>query len=110
MDEQIELRYRPRLYQLADRIALLHEIFWAAGGIEELSRAHVDAEVVVQRGEDLLHVDRAVLGVPCIGGCRADRLTGRHAAAGQKGPHHLGPMVAPGAIIHARRAAELAPQ
>src|SRR4051794_38968273 len=39
----------------------------------------------------------------------ADDLAGPHAATGQQGTAHLRPVVAAGAVVDARRAAELAP-
>ena len=40
---------------------------------------------------------------------RADGLAGLHAAAGQQGATDLRPVVAAGAVVDPRRAAELAP-
>ena len=69
----------------------------------------VDAQVVVERGEDFLEVDRAVLGLGAQAIGRADDLAGAHAAAGQQGAGDVGPVVAAGVLVDLGRAAEFAP-
>ena len=58
--------------------------------------AGVDAQAVVERGVDFLEVHRAVLGFRGRAVGRADHLAGAHAAAGQQGARHVGPVVAAG--------------
>ena len=69
----------------------------------------VDAEVVVERGEDFAEGDGAVDGVFAQAVRRADHLAGPHAAAGQQGAADLRPVVAAGVFVDLRRAAEFAP-
>ena len=64
---------------------------------------------MVERGEDVLEGDRAVLGVTGRLVGRADHLAGAHAAAGQEGEIHRRPVVAAGVLVDLGRAAELAP-
>src|SRR6267378_665152 len=77
--------------------------------IDHRSGRGINAQVMVDRGDYVLHVHRPFLGefAKPVGG--ANYLTGTHAAAGQQGAAYLRPMVATSAGINSRRAAELAP-
>src|SRR5581483_9270838 len=88
---------------------IFDQVLRAAGGVVDERGVHVDAQVVVQRGEDFAVSDRAVGGVfaQAVGG--ADDLAGTHAAAGHEAATHRGPVVAARVVVDARRAAELAP-
>src|SRR4029450_10763423 len=85
--------YKSDLRQLADQIALFDQVLWAARGVEELRGADVDAHIVIERGKDFLHLDRAVLGILGVLRCRADHLAQPHAAAGEEGRAQLPPTV-----------------
>src|SRR5262245_9074731 len=69
----------------------------------------VDAEVVVDGGEDVAEMDRVLRGVTAdaVGG--AEHLAGGHAAARHDAVVDRSPMVAASVAIDARRAAELTP-
>src|SRR5262249_42794145 len=71
--------------------------------------ARVDAQIVVERGENVLEGDRPILGVS--GGLvgRAGDLAGAHTAAGQQGEIDGRPVIAAGILVDLGSAAEFAP-
>src|SRR5688572_439225 len=89
--------------------AFVDEILRAAAEVEFADGAQVEAEVVIERGPDFLEADGPADRVLAQAVGRADDLTGPHAAAGEQGARDLRPVVAAGAAVDLRRAAELAP-
>ncbi len=69
----------------------------------------VDAQVVVDGGQDVLVVDRPAGGRAAQLVGRADHLADLHAAAEEQGRVDPGPVVAAGVLVDLGRAAELAP-
>src|SRR5207249_694723 len=96
------------LHQLPN-YRLLDDVLRPAGRVADGGLGGVNAQVVIQGGENLLEMHRPLLGVLAqpIGG--ADGLTSAHAAAGQDGTTDLRPMVAAGVFVDSRCAAKLAP-
>src|SRR5262245_30309706 len=96
------------LREFGERL-FLDEKLGAAGGIGEAGLRHVDAQVLVERGEDLLEVDGTLGGffAEAVGG--ADDLADAHSAAGEERAAYVRPVVAAGLFVDARSAAELAP-
>ena len=81
----------------------------AVGGVVDHGVLDVDAKLVIQRGEDVLVVHRAILRFLAQAVGRTDDLAHAHAAAGQKGTRGLGPVVSASRFVDARRAPEFAP-
>ena len=71
------------LHDLADWDPVFDQVLRAACRVGDSRRAGVDAEVLVDRRDDFLHVNRAVEGVLAESVSGADGLAGSHAAAGQ---------------------------
>ena len=69
----------------------------------------VDAQVVVDGGQDVVVVDRSAGGRAAELVGRADDLADLHAAAGEQGRVDPRPVVAAGVLVDLGRAAELAP-
>src|SRR5262249_11181344 len=88
---------------------LLRQMLRAAGGIIHGVRHWVEAQIVIDRGHDFAESGGPGRGkfAQAVGG--ADDLAGLHAAAGHDGTAYLRPVVAAGAVVDARRAAEFAP-
>ena len=82
------------------------EVVGAAGEVGDGDLIRVDAELVVERGEDLAEVDAAVgdFAAETVGG--TDDVAGFHAAAGEEGGEGLGVVVASVAGAELRGAAE----
>ena len=98
------------LHQLANRFAVEEDRDWASGEIEELV-AVVDAEVVVDRGEQVLRMERAFGRVFGFGVGGSDDLAHRKSTAGDQRGLSLRPVVSAEATVgrsDARSAAELA--
>ena len=98
------------LDQFADGLgAVFDEVARATLGVFDGGGVHVDAEVVVEGGEDFLKGDGAAVGFAAetVGG--ADDLAALHAAAGEEGHGDAGPVVATDLGADARGAAEFAP-
>src|SRR5262245_57955364 len=73
------------LQQLADHFAVVEQVLWAAGGVGDGDLAGVDAEVLIERGKNVLISDGPA---ECGGGIAvgfADHLPGLHSAAGEDG-------------------------
>lgn len=81
----------------------------SACGIDDGGRSDVDPEVVIEGGDDFLHMDRSFLGIFTEAVGRADGLAGSHTAAGEIGAADLSPVIATCTIVDFRCAAELAP-
>src|SRR4051812_35785343 len=73
---------------------VLDQVLRAAGRVNECRRAHVDAKVVIERGDDFLEMAWAVLGILAEAIRAADRLARAHATAGEQGAADRGPVVA----------------
>ena len=69
----------------------------------------VDAQVVVDGGQDVLVMDRPAGGRAAQLVGRADHLADLHPAAEEQGRVDAGPVVAAGVLVDLGRAAELAP-
>src|ERR1044071_2345649 len=91
------------------RTAGVDQVLGPAAEVGDGDLGHVDAEVVVEGGEDVAEEDRAIGGfaAPAIGG--ADDLAGFHAPACQHGAGDPGPVIATGVLVDGRGPAELAP-
>lgn len=97
-------------HQLANRLAVGQHRDGAAGEVGELV-AVVDAEVVVDRGEQVLRVERAFGGVFGFGVGGSDDLAHAESSAGDQSGLSLRPVVSAEATVggrDARSAAELA--
>src|SRR5687768_12827186 len=88
---------------------MLQQVLGAAGVVSECGGGGVDAEVVVERGEDVLVVEGAVLDrlAQVVG--RADGLAVAEAAASEEATADGGPVVAAAVLVDPGGAAELAP-
>ena len=64
--------------------ARIHEILRATAEVRNRHFAHVNAEVVIERGEDVAELDRPVRSFAPEPIRRANHLPGLHAAAGQQ--------------------------
>lgn len=82
---------------------------WGRPVVFECRVVGVDAEVVIERGEDLLEVDRSILGVFTEAIGRADDLARPHAAARHQSAAHLWPVVASRLGVDPWSAAKFAP-
>src|SRR5437016_4313445 len=87
----------------------IDQVLRAAHRIDDGRGGRIDAQVVIQGGKHFLERDRAIPGIfpQPIGG--ANHLARPHAAASQQGTTYLRPVIAAGALVDARRAAEFAP-
>ena len=81
----------------------------AVGGVVDHGVLDVDAELVIEGGEDVLIVHGPILRFFAQAVGRTDDLAHAHAAAGQEGARRLGPVVAAGGFVDAWSAAEFAP-
>src|SRR5207248_2838516 len=87
----------------------IDEILRPAAQIGDRDLAHVNAQVVIEGGEDVAELDWSIGGFSAqpIGG--ADHLAGLHAAAGEQSARDARPMVAAGVFVDGGGSAELAP-
>src|SRR2546426_5292587 len=97
------------LFRSHRRTTGIDEILRATAEVGERDFAHVDAEVVIERGEDVAELDRPVRCLAAEAISRANHLPGLHAAAGQQSAGNTRPMIATGVLVDRRRAAKLAP-
>lgn len=98
-----------RSHQLANRFTVGQHRDRAAGEVGELV-AVVDAEVVVDRGEQVLRVERAFGGVFGFGVGGSDDLAHAESSAGNQSGLSLRPVISAEAAVggcHARSATEL---
>ena len=95
--------------ELADWVAAVEEIVRAVGGVVDHGVLDVDAELVIEGGEDVLIVHGPILRFLAQAVGRTDDLAHAHAAAGQECARRLGPVVSAGGFVDAWRAAEFAP-
>ena len=95
--------------QLRDRITAVEQVLWAAAVVGDRHMAGVDPELTIERREDVLIVDRPILGdfAEAVGG--SDHLTGRQTTAGEQTAGGLGPVIAAGVPIDPRCPPELTP-
>src|SRR6266536_3462679 len=107
IDGQHEIRISNHLFHR--RTASIDEILRPAAQIGDGDLAHVDAEVVIERGEDVAELDRPLrcLAAQAIRG--PDYLAGFHAAASEHAARDARPMVTAGVFVDGRGAPELAP-
>src|SRR5207245_2861393 len=100
--------YDTTSHQFAHR-RMVRQVLRSSGRVVDEMRGGVEAEVLVDSGQDFAMVDRTGDGVfaQAVGG--ADGLAGVHTAARHKGAADRRPVVAAGAIVDPRRAAEFAP-
>ena len=96
------------LHQFVDD-GLRNQVLWPAGGVDDRHLARVNAEIVIERGKDLLKVDGPLAGFFAQAIGRADHLSATNAAAGQECTADIRPMIAPRLLVDPRRAAEFAP-
>src|SRR5262245_35573606 len=89
--------------------ARIDQILRATAQVSNRDLAHVDAEVVVERREDVAELDWPVGGLAAQAIRRANHLSGLHPAAGQQPTRNSRPMIAAGVLVDRRCAAELAP-
>src|SRR5437016_262235 len=84
-------------------------MLWSAGRVRNGVDAWIQAQVVIDGGENLAEGDGPVGGIfaQVIGG--ADGLAAAHAAAGEESAADLRPVIAAGTTVDTRCAAELAP-
>ena len=99
----------PTSDELADRLSAVEQEMRAVGGVVDHGVLDVDAELVIERGEDILIVHGPILRFLAQAVGRTDHLAHPHAAAGQEGARGSGPVVAAGGFVDPRRAAEFAP-
>lgn len=85
------------------------EVVGTAGEVGDGDLIGVDAELVIECGEDLAEVDTAVgdFAAEAVGG--TDDVAGFHAAAGEEGAADLRPVVAAAVFVDLWGAAEFAP-
>ena len=95
--------------QLADRVSAVEQEVGAVGGVVDHGVLDVDAELVIERGEDILIMHGPILRFLAQAVGRTDDLAHAHAAAGQEGARRPGPVVSAGGFVDARGAAEFAP-
>src|SRR5947208_720177 len=88
---------------------MVEEVLGAAGGVGDGDGAGVDAEVVIERGHDVLIVNRPADGSGGVAVGFADYLAGAHSATGEQRHADSGPVVAAAVFGDRRRAAEFAP-
>ena len=69
--------------QLGHRAVIGDEVLGAAGEVGELGCRDIDSHPMIQRGEDVAEVDRAVQRLFTQAVRRSDNLSAFHAAAGQ---------------------------
>ena len=77
--------------------------------VDDGRRGDIDPEVVIEGGDDFLHVDRSFFGIFAESVGRADRLAGSHAAAGEVGAADLCPVIATCTVVDFGSASEFAP-
>ncbi len=68
--------YTVPLEQLADHVVVVDQVAGSAVGIDQLGPFWIDAQVMVERGDDLVHVDRAMVGLAAVAIRGADHLAG----------------------------------
>ena len=96
----------PSTHQLAHGLGPVRdEEIRAATQVRHSHLVHVDAEVVVERGEDFAEGNRALAGFAAQTISGADNLACSHAAARQHGAVGARPMVAAGVLVDGRGAA-----
>ena len=81
----------------------------AVGGVVDHGILDIDAELVIEGGEDVLIMHRPISRFFAQAVGRADDLSHTHAAAGQEGARRLGPMVSAGGFVDTGGTAEFAP-
>ena len=83
-----------QLYQLGNHVTVFDQVLWSTAEVRQLDVTDVEPELSVERGEDLLVVDRSVLGHfgKAIG--RTNDLPHLHAATSQDASGNLRPMIA----------------
>src|SRR5687767_6532673 len=87
----------------------IDQIMRPARGVGDCGGVGVDAEVVIEGGEDFAEFHGTFRGLTAEPvGC-ADDLAGLHAAAAQYAAGYAGPVVAAAVFIDRRAAAEFAP-
>src|SRR5262249_36719505 len=87
----------------------VEQVHRPAAAVRDRGGGRVDAEIAVERREDVLIVDGPVLGVAAHFVRRADDLAGSDAAAGEDRARDGGPVIAARALVAPGRAATLAP-
>src|SRR4051794_29427014 len=106
------IRRRPNVFwlnQLVYRLVSFEEKLGTAAVVRDRRIFHVDAELVIQRGEYVLVMDRPVVrhfAQPVRG---TDDLAHTHTAAGEEGARSLRPMITAAAGVDARRTPEFTP-
>ena len=94
---------------LADRDPVFDQVLRSTSWVGDGRRAGIDAQVVVDRGDDFLHVNRAIECVLAESVGRSDGLTCSHAASGQQAATDSRPVIASGVRIDSRSTTEFAP-
>ena len=94
--------------QFTHGLPAIDEILGAAGEVGQGDAIGVEAQLMVERGEDFAEVDAAIHDFSAESISRADDLTGFHSATGEKGAANLRPVVASSVLVDLRRATELA--
>src|SRR6266446_10692815 len=82
------------------------EVVRGTAEVGECDFARVDAEVVIERGEDIAELDRPVRCLAAQAIRRANHLPGLHAATGKQPTGDTRPMIATGVLVDRRRAAK----
>ena len=88
---------------------MFQQVPGSAVQIRESRLAGVDAQVVIQRGKDVLIVNVAILDFFSQACRRSDNLPGAHAATGQQRIRNLRPMFASTSLADLWRTSELTP-
>src|SRR5262249_50193065 len=80
--------------QFRQRPVIADDVMRAAGEVGELRGGDIDAQTLIERGEDVAEMDRPGARLLAPARCRAEYLSAAHAAAGHERAANPRPMVA----------------